>query len=61
LRNLFDCGRRLAEGRSDAFVGRASASLNLYRSFGFPDSLVEEVSEIAGPMTEWSAKRREKK
>jgi nitronate monooxygenase len=28
---------------------------------GFLNSLVEEVSEIAGPLTEWSAKRREKK
>ena len=27
----------------------------------FLNSLVEEVSEIAGPLTEWSAKRREKK
>ena len=27
----------------------------------FLNSLVEEVSEIAGPLTEWSAKRREKR
>jgi hypothetical protein len=26
----------------------------------FLNSLVEEVSEIAGPLNEWSAKRREK-
>jgi hypothetical protein len=27
----------------------------------FLNSLVEEVSEIAGPLNEWSARRREKK
>src|SRR6266478_5167672 len=55
----FDCGRGGWPSRSDAFVGRAKRqSFNLYRSSVFLNSLVEELSEIAGPLTEWSAKRR---
>jgi hypothetical protein len=39
-----------------------SANLSTFTEVSvFLNSLVEEVSEIAGPLTEWSAKRRGKK
>jgi nitronate monooxygenase len=53
-----------AAGRSDLMPLWAGQSANLSTCTEvsvFLNSLVEEVSEIAGPLTEWSAKRREKK
>jgi nitronate monooxygenase len=51
-------------GRADLMPLWAGQSANLSTCTEvsvFLNSLVEEVSEIAGPVTEWSAKRREKK
>jgi nitronate monooxygenase len=53
-----------AAGRTDLMPLWAGQSANLSTCTEvsvFLNSLVEEVSEIAGPLTEWSAKRREKK
>ena len=53
-----------AAGRADLMPLWAGQSANLSTCTEvsvFLNSLVEEVSEIAGPLTEWSAKRREKK
>src|SRR5437773_10681502 len=53
-----------AAGRADLMPLWAGQSANLStctEASVFLNSLVEEVSEIAGPLTEWSAKRREKK
>jgi len=53
-----------AAGRPDLMPLWAGQSANLSTCtevLGFLNSLVEEVSEIAGPVTEWSAKRRERK
>src|SRR6266446_5273837 len=53
-----------AAGRPDLLPLWAGQSANLSTCTEvsvFLNSLVEEVSEIAGPLTEWSAKRREKK
>ncbi|MDX6528149.1 MAG: nitronate monooxygenase [Blastocatellia bacterium] len=52
-----------AAGRAELMPLWAGQSANLSTCTevsGFLNSLVEEVSEIAGPLTEWSAKRREK-
>jgi hypothetical protein len=44
---------------SAASVGWAKRrSFSSQRRLGLPDSLVEEVSAIAGPVVEWSANRR---
>jgi nitronate monooxygenase len=51
-------------GRADLMPLWAGQSANLSSctdASAFLSSLVEEVSEIAGPLTEWSAKRRGKK
>jgi nitronate monooxygenase len=51
-------------GRADLMPLWAGQSANLSSCTDvsvFLNSLVEEVSEIAGPVTEWSAKRRAKK
>jgi nitronate monooxygenase len=53
-----------AAGRPDLMPLWAGQSANLSTCTEvsvFLNSLVEEVSEIAGPVTEWSAKRRERK
>jgi nitronate monooxygenase len=53
-----------AAGREDLMPLWAGQSANLSTctdALAFLTSLVEDVSEIAGPLTEWSAKRREKK
>src|SRR5436853_6580548 len=53
-----------AAGRADLMPLWAGQSANLSSCTEvsvFLNSLVGEVSEIAGPLTEWSAKRREKK
>jgi nitronate monooxygenase len=53
-----------AAGRADLLPLWAGQSANLSTCTDvsvFLNSLVEEVSEIAGPVTEWNAKRREKK
>ena len=51
--------RGCGPGRSCADVGRAKRqSFDLHRCIAFLSSLVEEVSEIAGPVIQWSAKRR---
>jgi nitronate monooxygenase len=53
-----------AAGRADLMPLWAGQSANLSTCTEvsvFLNSLVEEVSEIAGPLTEWSAKRRDKK
>src|SRR6266436_12418 len=53
-----------AAGRADLLPLWAGQSANLSSCADvslFLNSLVEEVSKIAGPLTEWSAKRREKK
>ncbi len=53
-----------AAGRADLMPLWAGQSANLSTCTEvsvFLNSLVEGVSEIAGPVTEWSAKRREKK
>jgi nitronate monooxygenase len=53
-----------AAGRSDLMPLWAGQSANLSTCTEvsvFLNSLVEEVSEIAGPLNEWSAVRREKK
>jgi nitronate monooxygenase len=53
-----------AAGQADLMPLWAGQSANLSTCTEvsvFLNSLVEEVSEIAGPVTEWSAKRREKK
>src|SRR5258705_1206691 len=53
-----------AAGRADLMPLWAGQSANLSTCTEvsvFLNSLVEEVSEIAGPLTEWSAKRREQK
>ena len=53
-----------AAGRADLLPLWAGQSANLSTCTEvsvFLNSLVEEVSEIAGPLTEWSAKRHEKK
>src|SRR6266436_4254923 len=53
-----------AAGRADLLPLWAGQSANLSTCTEvslFLNSLVEEVSKIAGPLTEWSAKRREKK
>jgi len=53
-----------AAGRADLMPLWAGQSANLSTCTEvsvFLNSLVEEVSEIAGPVTEWSAKRRERK
>src|SRR5438552_5261596 len=53
-----------AAGRADLMPLWAGQSANLSTCTEvsvFLNSLVEDVSEIAGPLTEWSAKRREKK
>ncbi len=53
-----------AAGRTDLMPLWAGQSANLSTCTEvsvFLDSLVEEVSEIAGPLTEWSVKRREKR
>ena len=52
-----------AAGRADLMPLWAGQSANLSTCTEvsvFLNSLVEEVSEIAGPLTEWSARRREK-
>ena len=52
-----------AAGRSDLLPLWAGQSANLSTCtdvLAFLTSLVEEVSEIAGPITQWSAARREK-
>src|SRR3984957_14260919 len=52
-----------AAGRSDLLPMWAGQSANLSTCTDvstFLNSLVEEVSEIAGPITQWSAARREK-
>src|SRR5246500_5238372 len=52
-----------AAGRSDLVPMWAGQSANLcscHDAFAFLTSLVEEVSEIAGPIIQWSAARREK-
>jgi nitronate monooxygenase len=52
-----------AAGRSDLLPLWAGQSANLSTCVDVPaflNSLVEEVSEIAGPVIEWSAKRRKK-
>ena len=62
VRNLSTASE--AAGRADLmplWAGQ-SASLSTCNDVSvFLNSLVEEVSEIAGPLTEWRAKRREKK
>jgi nitronate monooxygenase len=53
-----------AAGRADLMPLWAGQSANLSTCTEvsvFLNSLVAEVSEIAGPLTEWSAKRREKR
>ena len=53
-----------AAGRADLLPLWAGQSANLSTCTDvsvFLNSLVDDVSEIAGPLTEWSAKRREKK
>src|SRR5713101_6918614 len=53
-----------AAGRSDLLPLWAGQSANLSTCtdvLAFLTSLVEEVSEIAGPITQWSAARREKR
>jgi nitronate monooxygenase len=53
-----------AAGRADLMPLWAGQSANLSTCTEvsvFLNSLVEEVSEIAGPLSEWSTKRREKK
>jgi nitronate monooxygenase len=53
-----------AAGRADLLPLWAGQSANLSTCTEvsvFLNSLVDEVSEIAGPLTEWSARRREKK
>jgi nitronate monooxygenase len=52
-----------AAGRSDLLPMWAGQSANLSTCTdvsAFLNSLVEEISEIAGPVTEWSASRRQK-
>ena len=53
-----------AAGRSDLLALWAGQSANLSNCADvstFLTSLVEEISEIAGPISQWSATRREKK
>ncbi len=53
-----------AAGRADLMPLWTGQSANLSTCTEvsvFLNSLVEEVSEVAGPVTEWSAKRRERK
>jgi nitronate monooxygenase len=53
-----------AAGRADLVPMWAGQSANLSTCTDVPaflTTLVEEVSEIAGPIIEWSAARREKK
>jgi len=51
-------------GRADLmplWAGQSASLSTCTDVSSFLNSLVEEVSEIAGPVTEWSAKRRQKK
>jgi nitronate monooxygenase len=51
-------------GRADLmplWAGQSASLSTCTDASAFLNSLVEEVSEIAGPVTEWSAKRRQKK
>jgi len=53
-----------AAGQADLlplWAGQSASLSTCTDVSSFLNSLVEEVSEIAGPVTEWSAKRRERK